>query len=130
MKKRFSFMVTLLVLLFVLLGLSGCSSSISIGSIENSSSKKMSASYFKLSGTKKSPAITVKDGETVDVLADIVTKKGTIDIYIYKDSDKDNYAYEGHDIKTSKFTVTLSEPGDYIIKIKARKHKGSYSFTW
>jgi major membrane immunogen (membrane-anchored lipoprotein) len=123
-------MAALMILLLVMLGLSGCSSSISIGSIENSTSKKMSASYFKLSGTKKSPVITVKEGETIDVSADIVTKKGTIDVYIYNDKNKDNYAYEGNDITTSKFTVTLSEPGDYIIKIKARKHKGSYCFTW
>lgn len=130
MKKRVPFMVMLMVLLFVLLGLSGCSGSISIGSVENSSAKKMSASYFKLSGIKKSPAITVKDGETVDISADIVTKRGSIDIYVYNVNDKNDYVYEGNYIKTSKFTVTLTKPGDYIIKVKARKHRGSYCFTW
>ncbi|MDD3173652.1 MAG: hypothetical protein PHF63_08335 [Herbinix sp.] len=114
-------------LLIILLGLSGCSS-FEIGAIESNASHKMSASYYRLSGTKETKQLTVAEGETIDVSVDIVTKKGALDAYIYK--DEDNYDYEGHDIPTSSFTVTLTEPGDYTIRVKADKHKGSYSFSW
>jgi hypothetical protein len=115
-----------LLLVVIAIGLTGCSS-IAVGYLENDSSAKMSASYYSLSATKEHK-ITVKDGESVKISTDIITKKGTIDVLIYK--DKDNCDYEGHEIKTSSFTVTLSEPGDYTIKVVTHKHRGSYSFTW
>lgn len=113
-------------MLVLILGLAGCST-LEIGSIENNTSSKMTGSYTMLSGTKEH-RLTVKDGEPVDVSVDIVTKSGKIDIFIFK--DKDNYEYEGHDVKTSDFSVALSDPGKYTIRVKAHKHKGSYSFKW
>jgi hypothetical protein len=79
------------------------------------------------SGTKERE-LTVEDGGTVTVTVKVTTKKGSLDAYIYKDEEE--YSYEGHDIQTSEFTVTLSDPGDYTIKVDSSRHKGSFSFSW
>ncbi len=122
MKKIF----IILLMFSIITGLYGCSS-LEIGSFENNSFKQMEASYYQLNGTKEGK-ITVKDNETVEVSVSIVTKSGSIDVFIFK--DKEAYEYEGHYLKTQKFKVTLSDPGTYTIQVKAKKHKGSYSFTW
>lgn len=116
------------ILMFAIV-LGGCSKGFSfqIGAIENNTKREMTASYTLFNGTKEKE-ITVDDGETVDIEADITTKAGSIDVYVYNENDE--YSYEGHDIPTSDFTVTLSEPGTYTLKIETDKHKGGYSFTW
>jgi uncharacterized membrane protein len=70
------------------------------------------------------------ENETVEVVVSIVTEKGSIDAYIAKDDDVANSSYEGHDIQTISFTVTLSESGRYTVRVDADKHTGSYSFSW
>lgn len=114
-------------ILIMLLGFSGCSNSFMIGAFETTTNHKMSASYIRFSGTNDKE-LTVKEGETIEISVKIKTKSGSIDAYIYNE-DKE-YSYEGEDIPTSSFTVTLTEPGDYSIKVDADKHKGSYSFSW
>jgi len=114
-------------LLVFIIAFAGCSSYIQIGAVEKSTKHEFSGSYYKFSGFKKK-SLTVKEGETIVVAVDIVTKKGSIDVSIY--SDKDNKQYDGKDIATSNFTVTLSEPGTYTIKLDASDHKGSYKFKW
>jgi hypothetical protein len=120
-------MLTLILLLAI--GFSGCSKgfSIQIGAIENNSKKEMSASYMKFDGTKEKE-ITVDDGETIDIAVDIETEGGAIDVFIYNEDDE--YSYEGRDIPTSSFTVTLSEAGTYTLKVVSNNHKGGYSFKW
>ena len=115
-----------LFLVFVIAG-TGCSSYIQIGAVENNTKHEFYGSYYKFSGTKEK-SLTVKEGESKVVTVDIVTKKGSIDVSIY--SDKDHKQYEGMAIATSNFTVTLSEPGTYTIKLDASDHKGSYKFKW
>lgn len=117
----------ILLVLAMMAGLTGCISNLSIGSVENDSEHKMSASYMLYSGTKERE-LTVEDGETVVVTVDVKTDKGSLDAYIYNEDEE--YSYEGHDIQTSEFTVTLTEPGDYTVKVEADKHKGSFSFSW
>lgn len=109
--------------------LGGCSKGISfqIGAIENNTKREMTASYTLFSGTKEKE-IKVDDGETVEIAVGITTKDGSIDVYVYNENEE--YSYEGHDIATSDFTVTLSEPGTYTLKLEADKHKGGYSFKW
>ena len=121
--------IVLVLILILSLAFTGCSKNMNyeILAFGNSTSSEMSSSYKLFNGTKDTK-LTVGEGESVEVKVDIVTKSGTLDAFIYKDESK--YDYEGHDISTSSFTVTLSEPGDYTIKVKAKKHKGSYSFTW
>jgi hypothetical protein len=121
--------ILLPLLLIVSLGLVGCSKGmdIKIGAFENNTSTKMSCSYSKFDGVDEDK-ITVEEGETVIVSVAIETKDGSIDAYII--NEKDEYEYEGHDVPTSSFTVTLSEAGTYTMKVDANNHKGSYSFTW
>ncbi len=117
--------------IIILLTLGGCSGNIEICSTEHNTSNAMSASYYQFSGTKQTK-LTVEGGKTVEITSDIVTKKGTLDVLIYEKGEKakENYNYQGSDLQTSNFTVTLNKPGDYIIEVKAKKHKGSYSFRW
>jgi hypothetical protein len=114
-------------LLVIVLTFTGCSNYIEFGAIEQSNSHEFSSSYIKLSGTKIH-TLKVKDGETINIEADIVTKKGKLDVYIYKNKDKNEY--EGNNVKTGTFTVNLTEPGNYKIKVIAKNHKGSYKFKW
>lgn len=120
-------LLTVLLILAMAIGLSGCSRSIFIGSVENTSEHKMSASYLMFSGTKETE-LTVEDGETVTVTVKVTTKNGSLDAYIFNEDEE--YSYEGHDIQTSEFTVVLSEPGNYTIKAEASRHKGGFSFSW
>lgn len=115
----------LFLLLVALIGLGGCS--YEFGYIGNNSTHEMSGSYYKFNGDKDKE-ITVEEGETLDILVDIVTKEGTLDVSIM-DENKE-YSYEGHDLQTTSFTVTLSDPGKYTLKLEAKEHQGSFSFTW
>lgn len=115
----------LFLLLLALLGLGGCS--FQFGYSGNNSTHEMSGSYYKFSGDKDKE-ITLEEGETLDILVDIVTKEGIIDVSIMDDNEV--YIYEGNDLQTTSFTVTLSEPGEYTLKVEAKDHKGSFSLTW
>lgn len=114
----------LFLLLLTFIGLGGCS--FQMGYIGNNTTHEMSGSYYKFSG-EKNKEITVEEGETLDILVDIETKEGAIDVYITDDNKV--YSYEGHDLETTSFTVTL-EPGEYTLKVEAKDHQGSFSFTW
>lgn len=121
----------LLVLLVLITILGGCTRG--SGTVTNASelhtSTKMSMLYDKFNGYKEAQ-IKVKEGESVVVTVNFVTESGSIDAYIAKNNDTDNSSYEGHDISTSSFTVTLSEQRNYTIRVDAKDHTGSYSFSW
>lgn len=121
-------LLLLSVLIVMVFGMGGCSRSCSfeLASIEHNTSGRMDASYALLSGTKEKD-FNVGD-ETITINVDIVTKKGSINVYIINEDGE--YSYEGHDLPTSDFTVTLQDSGKYTIKVEADKHKGSYSFEW
>lgn len=122
MKKVLLPCLIILVLLFT-----GCSGSLQIGAIETNSKHEMHASYYELDGTK-TRSVTVKEGEPLDVSMVIVTKKGSIDVLIYK--DKNENQYEGHALASTSSKITLKDPGTYTIKVIAKKHRGSYTFKW
>lgn len=117
------------VLIITLFGMVGCTrgSGVMLMGTEKNSNNKMSMSYYRFTGYRETD-LQVDEGKEVVISVNIVTEKGTIDASI-KD-ENDNYAYEGHEIPTSDFSVTLSEPGDYTIKVETKKHKGGYSFEW
>ena len=115
-------------ILIAILGLCGCSKSqLTIGSMETNTMNKTSMSYLLFTGSKEKK-LTVNENEPLTVSVDIETEEGSLDVSIYNEAGE--YSYEGHDIETSTFTVTLSEAGKYTIKVEADEHKGSYSFTW
>ena len=124
----------LLIIIFVALAMSivtGCTKG--SGMIKNgnelNTSTKMSMVYDKFTGYKESQ-IKVIEGQPVEVNVSIVTEKGSIDAYIAKDNNRENSSYEGHDIPTSEFSVTLKEQGVYTIRVDTKSHSGSYSFSW
>ena len=105
----------LLIVMFAALSMSivtGCTkgSGIKNGN-ELNTSTKVSMIYDEFTGYKSQ--IKVIEGQPVEVNVSIVTEKGTIDAYIAKENNKNNSSYEGHDIPTSSFTVTLKEEGIY-----------------
>ncbi len=124
--KKFLLINLIILLVF---SFSGCTygSEFTIGSFENNSLTSMSMKYMKFSGNKNKN-ITVKDGETCEIYVDILTEDGKIDLLIKNENG--NLEYEGHDIPTSNFTVTLKEAGKYKIRVEAKNHKGSYSINW
>lgn len=125
---------SLLIVIFATLLMSivtGCTkgSGITKNGSELNTSTKMSMIYDQFSGYKETQ-IKVKEGQPVEVTVNIVTEKGSIDAYISKDNNRENSSYEGHAIPTSAFTVTLKEQGIYTIRVDAKNHSGSYSFSW
>ncbi len=126
-KDNYMKKILILLVLLSILAFTGCTGSVQIGAIESSTKHEFYGSYYQLNGTKEKK-LTVNENEPLEISTDISTKKGSIDVYIYK--DKDDYNYEGHDIKTSSFTVTLSDAGNYTIKVVAKDHRGSYKFKW
>jgi hypothetical protein len=126
MRNR-SLLFSLIILIIVVL--SGCTygSYSSVGSVEINLPGKMSMSYSKFNGYKATP-IHVKKGEPIDVNVNIVSKEGKINVSIT--DEKDKYIYQGKDIPTSSFVVTLDKEGDYKIRVDGAKHSGSYKITW
>ena len=118
-----------LILIVILLGLTGCSRNFTfeLGSIESNTDTKMKMTYKRFDGVKDR-TLTVKEGEPVEINVAIKTKDGTLNASIYNEDF--DYSYEGKDIPTSTFSVTLDEPGNYTIKVEGDMHEGSYSFTW
>jgi hypothetical protein len=127
MKKKNLLLITLILVAI----LSGCSKG--SGTVKNASElntpTKISMIYEEFNGYKEKQ-IRVKENEPIIVAVNIVTESGSIDAYIAKYNDTDNCSYEGHDIETSSFSVILSEQGDYTVRVDAKKHTGSYSFSW
>lgn len=111
--------------------LTGCTvdSSFVVGAVEKNTSTQMSMSYRKFDGYKQRK-FEVKEGAPVIVSVEIETESGNLDAYIAKDNSKEDAVYEGHDIPDSSFTVTVSEPGEYTIRVEGEDHSGSYSFSW
>ena len=94
---------------------------------ENNNSHRMSATYEKYDGYKKT-TLKLKSDEEKTVNVDIETKNGELDLTI---TDEDgNAVYEGDNLETSTFDVTLDKEGEYTIRIDADNHSGSYDINW
>jgi hypothetical protein len=120
-------LLPLLLILISFVSLSGCSSGIEIGSVGNSTSDKINMSYYLFSGTK-TRKITVEKDKPVDVSCEIETDRGSLDISIT--DEEGNSSYQGQDLETNSFIVTLSEEGTYNLLIKAKNHKGGFNISW
>lgn len=127
MRKR-SLIFLLILSLILIVGCSSGSYTV-VKASEVNTPTKMSMSYYRFTGYKQTN-VNVKEGQPLVVTFDIVTDEGTLNAYIAKDNDKSNCSYEGNDIQTSHFTVTLTEKGKYTIRVDAKKHSGSYTITW
>lgn len=129
--KKLALLMTLLVISGILFSCSGANGPTVVAGVEKNTKNSMSMTYEKFDGKKESEEpIHVAKGEEVVVKVDILTQDGSITVYIAPESDPKDYVLESHDIATSQFTVTLSEEGDYLLRIEADDHKGSYSIDW
>ncbi|MDD3839455.1 MAG: hypothetical protein PHP06_02675 [Clostridia bacterium] len=120
--------IFIVMIIFIFTGCTSGSYTVAKGN-ELNTSTKMSMNYEKFNGYKKTK-IKVNSNEIVEVSVNIVTESGSIDAYIAKDDDVRNSVYQGSDIPTSSFTVKLAEEGIYTIRVDAKNHSGSYSFSW
>lgn len=126
MKKKIMLLIAGVILISLF---AGCSkgSYISIGSVQKDTATSMSMSYSKFSG-QKSTSLKVKKDEIIDVAINIVTKSGSINVSI--DNENGESFYEGTDVPTSSFVVSLEKEGEYKIGVNAKSHKGSYKISW
>ena len=55
---------------------------------------------------------------------------GRIDIDIYPTDRKDDKEYTGKELDSASFSVILSEPGEYKVRITAKEFVGDYEINW
>jgi len=127
MKIRISFTCVLAIIISIICA--GCTTGSGSALLmnENNSGNRMSASYERFSGYKKT-TIELKSGETKDVSVNITSEKGEISLKITHEDG--TVAYQGDDMETSDFVVTLDKEGKYTVRIDAKKHNGSYDINW
>ncbi len=79
---------------------------------------------YSIFNTTDSQVLKLEKGDIVDV--DVVSDSGKIDIEVKKTGEK--ALYEGKDVQTASFQLTIPDSGDYKITVKGRKARGSISF--
>ncbi len=95
--------------------------------IEKNTSTSMAMTYEKLKG-HKTASLSIEENEVVEVEVDVVSKDGKLDLSIV--NEQNETFYQGTDMPTSSFVVTLDKKGKYKITIDAKDHKGSYNISW
>lgn len=128
MKKTRLVFALIFILMLSLCACSKGSYTVLVGDETNQPTEK--AMGYQTFNGYKSYDFAVKEGEEVTIHVSIVTEEGEINAYIAKDNDVKQAVYQGNAIPTSDFTVTIKESGTYTIRVDAKQHKGSYSFTW
>lgn len=119
-------MLTLMVL--VMMSCSRGSFSV-VNGVELNTETRFSMTYDRLNGFKEKDVV-VESGESVEILVSFVSISGELDASICLKNDEETCSYEGNDVPSTSFTVTLSEPGTYVIRVEADRHSGNYSFSW
>lgn len=119
----------LALLLLPLLLLAACTSGSysALMAVENNTFTSMQMRYEQFNGYK-AKSLKLNEGETCEVTVDIVSDEGSLGLSI-TDQDGVSY-YEGTDLPTSNFSVSLDKAGDYTIRVDAQKHSGSYDISW
>lgn len=92
---------------------------------EHNTGSEFSMEYGKFDGYKNK---TVNVDKETEFSVQISSESGQIDMKIEDKSG--NVFYQGNDIPTSNFTVTVKEQGEYILTVHGHGHSGSYKVTW
>lgn len=128
-RKLFSgYGALLLVIVLLTTGCSRGSYTLLMGE-EDRSPSHYAMRYQEFTGYKEIE-LEVKQNESKEVLVDVVTTEGALQAWIVNQNNKEDPSYEGRNIPTSTFTVTLFEPGTYTLHVEGDKHTGSFSFSW
>lgn len=72
---------------------------------------------------------TVEDGDTVEVEMTFDNQKGTIDVYVAKDSVADNADFKEENLSSGSYFVTISKAGTYQILYTCKDYIGEYSYS-
>lgn len=126
MKKKFFTSLIVALMLF----LTGCTDSwLIINGVTYNTPTLFSMRYERFDGHKEREII-VDSNETLIISVAVETISGKLDAYIAKDNNTEDCSYQGNDIQTTSFTVTLSQAGSYTIRVDADHHNGRFSFNW
>ncbi len=108
-------------------------------SVEISTFSKMSMSYEKFNGYKTS-VFNIEEGEEFEVDVSIVSEEGNLGLTVVREtetkgdkklkSEESENIYQGNELPTSDFKVTLDKPGKYKITVTGENHKGKFNITW
>lgn len=126
--KRIVFILIILIFLLTC----GCSGGKYVTRVcnEKNGFSRLAMGYEKFTGYKETE-IKVKGNENIRVYADIVSDDGSLNASIIKkDGDGKEIVYQGIEVPTSTFSVKLSKPGTYILRLDGMEHTGSYCFEW
>lgn len=72
----------------------------------------------------------LEDGQVGNLAISVTRESGSLNISVFPTAAPQQYCYRGTDIPTSDFTVTLSESGEYKVRIEADHFAGSYGLEW
>lgn len=72
----------------------------------------------------------VEVGQKGVVSISITRKSGRIDMDIYPTDRKDEPEYTGRELDSASFSVILTEPGEYQVRITAKEFVGDYGISW
>lgn len=123
--KRIRDIFIVLVICTMTLVLAGCN--LKIGYISKASTKKMSASFYLLSETKKKP-IKLENGDVITFDYELEEKKGKL-VAVFEDSSGDAiYTFEPNTDGIKE--IEIDKDDTYELIIIGDKARGSYKFEW
>lgn len=100
-----------------------------VNGVEDNTETRMSMTYDRLNGYLETQ-VTVEQGVPLEISVVFLTVSGRLDASVCRLEDPETCSYEGVEVPTESFTVTLTYPTIYVIRVDARRHEGSYFFDW
>ncbi len=120
------------ILIFVVLLLAGCSSSIGVGLIERDGNTFTKASFITRTATKARKVKVTQAGQALAISWKVQARKGQITLRLLDPTQK--VAWEKDFQKGSNAqgcaTLTAEVAGDWILQISAQSARGHYLVRW
>jgi hypothetical protein len=126
MKKILLLIVQMLIVVACLVGCSK-GGALLIWSVEKSVSDHWMLSYIKFNGYKERKITMSSEGEHTFTV-EIVTDSGDLKLEI--EDDNGTILFRGNKMPTNTFSVIADGGGNYIIRVEANAHKGSFDIKW
>lgn len=123
--RRIRLIIATLVICTMTIILAGCD--LRIGYSSNSSTKKMSASFYYLSGTKEKP-IQLEEGDVITFDYELKEKKGKLVATFEDSSGNEVYVFEPN--ADGEKEISIDRDDTYKLVIVGDGAKGSYKFEW
>jgi len=117
---------TMLLLTVFLIGCSGGSYR-TVMSSENSTNNGTEMTYSSFKGSKFT-SLKLKQGDILDLDAQVVTREGNLTISFIDESNKELVKIENPKEPVKK-NIKVDKDGTYKIKVEGN-HKGSYKINW